>query len=419
MSQIKLRNGWLMSISALCLVSFHGTSLAASEPVTTAEKAEQCNIAGHATVHDPNWSRWVKPGHYVSGHQAGDYDEAYNYCLQAAQEGDSGAQITIGALHEFVTFTPTDYSESAKWYQKAVAQNVLAAKYDLALLYIHHEKVRNYSEAAKLLQQVVIDNSTELENYPIIHRQRVRSFSQAQAELGLLFRDGLGVHQDLKEAVRLLKLAASHGNADGQTSLGEMYEQGQGVAKNYSKAFNLYLKAKGWSTRQYIHLAQMYEEGKGTKRNKDEALKWYIRAANEYHPKALLWLQNKAAAGNIPAAYALGEMYGKGFSRGIDEKYAEAVKWFRIAADRGDLQSQKQLGFIYQMCTWDNQGSRLEQACEGMRKQYEEAFFWLSIAAKSGDKEYSARRDEIAKELSADQLTMLNKRVSEWRPINN
>ena len=45
------------------------------------------------------------------------------------------------------------------------------------------------------------------------------------------------------------------------------------------------------------------------------------------------------------AQYNLGIMYAKG--QGVPQDYAEAVKWYRLAADQGIPTAQNNLGFMY------------------------------------------------------------------------
>jgi peptidoglycan hydrolase-like protein with peptidoglycan-binding domain len=62
-----------------------------------------------------------------------------------------------------------------------------------------------------------------------------------------------------------------------------------------------------------------------------EAVKWYRKAAD----------QGSAAAQNH-----LGLMYDNG--RGVPQDDAEAVKWYRKAADQGDARAQNNLGTMYE-----------------------------------------------------------------------
>jgi hypothetical protein len=55
-----------------------------------------------------------------------------------------------------------------------------------------------------------------------------------------MFDEGQGVAKDYAEAVRLYRLAAAQGDADAQYALGNMFEYGKGVAKKKAEAIRLY-----------------------------------------------------------------------------------------------------------------------------------------------------------------------------------
>ena len=56
--------------------------------------------------------------------------------------------------------------------------------------------------------------------------------ADAQTNLGLMYQNGWGVPQDDKEAVYWYKLAAEQGDASAQTILGNAYGRGQGVIQD-------------------------------------------------------------------------------------------------------------------------------------------------------------------------------------------
>ena len=66
--------------------------------------------------------------------------------------------------------------------------------------------------------------------------------ADAQYNLGLMYKNGLGVPQDYKTAVKWFTLAAEQGDVDAQFNLGLKYARGQGVPQDYVRAhmwFNL------------------------------------------------------------------------------------------------------------------------------------------------------------------------------------
>ena len=65
----------------------------------------------------------------------------------------------------------------------------------------------------------------------------------AQANLGVMYRDGMGVTQDDEQAVEWWKKAAEQENAIAQFNLGLMYGKGIGVAQSDEKAVYWFTKA--------------------------------------------------------------------------------------------------------------------------------------------------------------------------------
>jgi len=73
----------------------------------------------------------------------------------------------------------------------------------------------------------------------------------------------------------------------------------------------------------------MYANGRGVPQDAAEAVKWYRKAADQ---------------GDATGQYNLGWMYANG--RGVPQDDAEAVKWYRKAADQGDARAQSALATL-------------------------------------------------------------------------
>jgi TPR repeat protein len=77
--------------------------------------------------------------------------------------------------------------------------------------------------------------------------------------------------------------------------------------------------------------------------------------------------------------------------KGVVQDYAEAVKWYRLAAAQGYADAQFNLGLMY--------GDGL-----GVLKNYKKAHMWLNLAALKGDSKSANVRKEVAKEMTAQQI---------------
>ena len=82
-------------------------------------------------------------------------------------------------------------------------------------------------------------------------------------------------------------------------------------------------------------------------------------------------------------------MYNDG--RGVPQNYAEAVKWYRLAAEQGYASAQNNLGVMY------NDGRGVPQ--NGVM-----AYVWESLAAAQGYEVAKHNRGISAKQLTPEQL---------------
>ena len=86
----------------------------------------------------------------------------------------------------------------------------------------------------------------------------------------------------MNEAERLFTEAAKQGLPDAQFNLGNMYENGQGVKQDYSKAREWYEKAaKQGHARAQNNLGFMYYHGQSVKQDYTKAKEWYEKAVKQ------------------------------------------------------------------------------------------------------------------------------------------
>lgn len=91
-------------------------------------------------------------------------------------------------------------------------------------------------------------------------------------------------------------------------------------------------------------------------------------AAGNY-AEAVKWYRKAAEQGNADAQNSLGVCYYNG--NGVVQDYSEAVKWFRKAAEQGNAAAQSKLGACYQLG-------------KGVKRNYAEGVKWYRTAAEQG-----------------------------------
>jgi hypothetical protein len=130
----------------------------------------------------------------------------------------------------------------------------------------------------------------EEESIGSLRAQAERGEAWAQLSLGNIYSLGLGVPENVAEALRWYRLAAEQGNASAQVRLGNIYDHGLGVPENVAEALRWYrLAADQGDASGQNNLGGKYARGDGVPENYVEAYKWFSLSAS---------LGNKIAAGN-------------------------------------------------------------------------------------------------------------------------
>ena len=162
----------------------------------------------------------------------------------------------------------------------------------------------------------------------LAEQEAAQGSKEAYTLMGQIYEEGLGVAQDFGKAADNYAKAADLGDANAQFSLGTLVAEGRGVKKDLRIAADLFERAAqaGNPSAQY-NLALIYLNGKG--RPQDEA-------------KAAEWMQKSASLGNPQAQYDLSAFYQ--FGRGVPIDKAKAAEWLGRAADGGLPDAQVEYG---------------------------------------------------------------------------
>lgn len=211
-----------------------------------------------------------------------------------------------------------------------------------------------------------------------------------------------------------ISLAKTAGDAEKLKNFAQKYYWGKTVKQDYSKALQLYLEAAelGDTEAQYI-AGGMYYKGFGVKKN---------------NKKAFDLLYGAAISGNsTPQSQKLiGQFFLTGSS--VPKNYAEAKKWYKLAAENGDRDAQSELAFLYytgrggeqdlkKSFSWykksAEQGLAVAQYSLGIMyfsgsgvpsPDLVKAYSWINMAASQNHSDAKIVRDSIEQLLSSDEL---------------
>jgi len=166
-----------------------------------------------------------------------------------------------------------------------------------------------------------------------------------------------------------------------------------------------------------FRLAARYDSGQGVTQSYAEAFKWYRMAADQDH---------------VQAQVNLGLMYQQG--QGVPRDDQAALQWLSRAADAGDATALYSLGLMYYhgngvpqdfsaAIAWYRRAAAKGEPKamnnlgiiyglgEGVPQDDAEAYVWFTLAASRGDKNAAKNRDLTAQELSASKLEAADARV--------
>lgn len=241
-----------------------------------------------------------------------------------------------------------------------------------------------------------------------------------------------------KESFERALWEADHGNIQAMYQVGQYYEFGKGVEKNYAQAMRWY-KSAFFTGEKYgaVAVGNLYENGLGVEKNLKKALTWYKRGSAVNEPEARkrakhvrklmqpvrtvepprivppsrnesyrgtnLWnlamrsyrkqrwknaykyFELAAKIGMVKASRKVADMYyeGKGLS-GAD--YKKAFQYYKLAAAQNNPYAMYQIGMMYLYG-------------EGVEPSKLDALTWLGSAVSAGYQkakdDYKRVRDEL------------------------
>lgn len=238
----------------------------------------------------------------------------------------------------------------------------------------------------------------------------------AMFELAKLYRTGEILSKNEKRALLLCRKSAEIGNVDAMVLLAEMCFNGEGTYKNFYDAFYWNFKAaKLGNSVAMTNLAFQYQMGVGVKKNFSEAVLWYEKAiecgnveaisllAKLYYSiknftEAFKYFRIAAKNGNADCMNYLGIMYE--FGEGVSENYNQAVEWYIRAMQAGNIQSIYNLGKCYYNGNGveKNDKRAYELFYKAAKKGLTDAMIALDKALNEGNEEAQEYIDKLKSE---------------------
>lgn len=215
----------------------------------------------------------------------------------------------------------------------------------------------------------------------IMYRLLVLFIILAVPVAGFAYQDDYVWQEKFKQALP----KAEAGNAEAQFDIGNMYEKGNGVARDNSKAFEWYLKAaKQQHEKAAFEVGFAYLRGSGVSKDYDKALKW-LNTAAEFN--------------NVRAYYFLGTMYEKG--NGVSKNLDKALRWYTRASKGGYAVAEERVIDVK---------NQIEQSDARMQAQMErEKRLRQARLAKTSNRAPKTTKQDVKKLLMAGEWNKKNK----------
>jgi TonB family protein len=359
---------------------------------------------------EPGLVRWItlRQGQYVPN-----FKRAYLWMMDQAAQGNVLAEANLAFVYLETQWTRPDIGEHLLWLKSAGDHKDVPSLERLALYYelgmmVDKDPVKAQAyrqaaaEAGSADAQLALGRKYEEgDGVEVSAAEAAKWYRLAAAQenpealnnlIALLRKGPPGVPQDFVEAAKLAEQGAERGDPDAIANLADLYNRGEGVAKDDAKAISLYSQA---AAKNHVRAMEMVGfmrcEGQAGPVDFIEARRWFERAAalgSDYSErrlgllyengqgvekdatKAFEWMERAARSGDAWAQNYLGWMLRQGV--GIEVDYEEAMNWFRLAAKNGEALGEANIGDLY--------ANGL-----GVARDRREAFAHLRIALQKAD----------------------------------
>ena len=293
-----------------------------------------------------------------------DTAKAVHWFAQAAAGGDDYAACALGEMYSEGVEIDLNYSEAAKWYKLAAGRGSSTAQNNLANLYLVGQGVpKDYAKAIELYNEALENGSS---NTSVINLAELKLYAPApwgdrkagaaevinaaeggdtyaKVLLGEMYETGRGVKRDYKAAAKWYKEGADSDRAEAMVALGEMYRTGRGVPQDYAEAKRYFdLAVERYNYWGYRGLGRLYALGQGVPRDAGKARAYYLQGADSGDQEAMFLLAEALEhSGDISGArqwylaakdYTINQLPRASYTRDFDPR--PVAEKARAALDR-------------------------------------------------------------------------------------
>lgn len=282
--------------------------------------------------------------------------ESFDEIKQAAMNGNAESQYRLGRLYHQNAWYDEVSDEAVRWLERAAKQGHVEALYELGVL-----------SSEEIAQESISLREAPEEALRLLRLAAEQGHLSAFEQIIGIYEDGLaGVQKDPVEAAKWQHLYNSK-----QRELGVEVDEIDLIRH----------KAEAGDRPSQEKLARWFALGHALiEVNEEEAVKWHSLAAEHqaedespfYYEEEREIFNRFADRCGAQLQRSIGAMYARG--HGVKESNVEAVRWYKLAAEKGDASAQQMLALSY-------------LHGNGTTQSNEEAEKWYVRAAEQGHRE--------------------------------
>ena len=272
---------------------------------------------------------------------------SFKYFSRAAELQYGPAMINLAGLYEGKDGVGRDLRKAEKILLECIKINYEPCHLALGRLYSWHgQTIEDYRRAEKHLRIAYKNNPQE-----------------AAADLGLLLDDVEELEANEREIFELISVGADKGLLMAKVRLGELLIEGKGAGQDVALGLGVIEEVAQENFKEaFLSLAEIYTKGLGVPVSIESAAEWLQKAASAGHKRSaykfasliieeklkdhlpedgISMMEKLAYQGYSDAQWYLG-FHNRWASD--PENLEEAVKWYRMGAESGDMPSKLAYG---------------------------------------------------------------------------
>ncbi len=303
------------------------------------------------------------------------YKDSFELLKLAADKGFKEIMFIIGNYYRDGIGVDKNYSNALCWYRLAIEKGEYRTYIELSKMYENGYGIDvDYEKATKYLYLYFKDaaysnNKDDFYAYSFNKLQELAETGIVSAKyiLGKIYEKGIGVESDYRTSVNFFQEAADENYIKAIYKLGKIHDNREYALKCLEKAVDMgYAKAQYYLGFKYLWGDNLIEKDveKGLELFKLSANQGYAKAqyrlAIEYiasdkkgKDKDIINLLRLSASHDSMNQYVVGLMYLTGYFEDFENfkitiDYKEAIRYFNLSAEQGDVRAQIQLARIYE-----------------------------------------------------------------------